>query len=645
MTPEFYLKGTFKMADNNNNIEVNPLEALLNKHKQATHATQPVQVTEDEKTNTTSAEVMHPDVDIDVDETPYLVGVDLATNEPNVVSTSKSINPPAVEEEDDIYGTNDLEKEMREEDARLAEERKRKLEEKRAEEAAKKASMPAQSLDPEYQKKAVTFQVDKIAMINRMCQMVLKKYKITTGEIPESYPPEDTHDKLTRLQCMGEMTEYYENHGAVIDEAFEKLLLDNWQMPDGQYACEWIHNNDASDDSDEETNQARKINEDVDVTPTINIFAPEDASSIVVNIDENMLADLSEEKKVNVKIKRVSEKELISAPIIENSDKPGIIKPYAPETGDIALTLPMSGYRCTVSALNWFEALNLEDVAGKNSADRAIDQWSTIYKHIKNPSIGNFESFEDFLKKTNYLDQEYFMWGLLTATTGDHEEFMNKCSNPKCEKGFLIKYDPHTVAHINKEHLDDDYIKTHEVSPGEEAMKHFAKVQSKRMRYELPESKVVIDIGSPSVYDFINNRLGVLDRLGEQMAKEAQIAGDENYRSPRIQLQMTFNLYINSVLIPVTENGVKKYYKYDKWNDILEALDSLSWGDSGILMKLMQTVAEKLASPIDMYIENITCPHCKKHFDKMFIGNIQNQLLFRASRRLENTEISLIETV
>lgn len=628
------------MADNNN-IEVNPLEALLNKHRQATGA-------EDEKTKTASAELMPQDVDIDVDESPYLVGADLATGEANVASTSKPLDLPkdipAVEEED-IYGTNDLEKEIREEDARLAEERKRKLEEKRAAEAANKAAMPAQSLDPEYQKKAVTFQVDKIAMINRMCQMVLRKYKITTGEIPESYPPEDTHDKLTRLQCMGEMTEYYENHGAVIDDTFEKLLLDNWLMPDGQYACEWIHNGDASSDDSDESKEARKVNEDVDTTPTINIFAPEDASSIVVNIDEDMLADLSEEKKVNVKIKRVSEKELISAPIIENSDKPGIIKPYAPETGDIALTLPISGYRCTVSALNWFEALNLEDVAGKNSADRAIDQWSTIYKHIKTPSIGNFESFEDFLKKTNYLDQEYFMWGLLTATTGDHEEFMNKCSNPKCEKGFLIKYDPHTVAHINKEHLDDDYIKTHEVSPGEEAMKHFNKVQSKRMRYELPESKVIIDLGSPSVYDFINNRLGVLDRLGEQMAKEAQAAGDPEYRSPRIQLQMTFNLYINSVLIPVTEDGVKKYYKYDKWNDILEALDSLSWGDSGIMMKLMQTVSQKLASPIDMYIENVTCPHCKKHFDKMFIGNIQNQLLFRASRRLENTEISLIETV
>ena len=630
MTPKFYLKGTFKMADNNN-IEVNPLEALLNKHKQATGA-------EDEKTNTASAEVMHQDVDIDVDDTPVVN----TTPEPKPLDPPKDI--PVVEEED-IYGTNDLENEIREEDARLAEERKRKLEEKRAEAMANKTAMPAQSLDPEFQKKAVTFQVDKIAMINRMCQMVLKKYKITTGEIPESYPPEETHDKLTRLQCMGEMTEYYENHGAVIDETFEKLLLDNWQMPDGQYACEWIHNGDASSDDSDENNEARKVNEEVDTTPTINIFAPEDASSIVVNINEDMLADLSEEKKVNVKIKRVSETELISAPIIENSDKPGIIKPYAPETGDIALTLPISGYRCTVSALNWFEALNLEDVAGKNSADRAIDQWSTIYKHIKNPSIGNFKSFEDFLKKTNYLDQEYFMWGLLTATTGDHEEFMNRCSNPKCEKGFLIKYDPHTVAHINKEHLDDDYIKTHEVAPGDEAMAHFNKVQSKRMRYELPESKVIIDIGSPSVYDFINNRLGVLDRLGEQMAKEAQNAGDPNYRSPRIQLRMTFNLYINSVLIPVTENGVKKYYKYDKWNDILDALDSLSWGDSGILMKLMQTVAEKLASPIDMYIENVTCPHCKKHFDKMFIGNIQNQLLFRASRRLENTEISLIETV
>ena len=138
MTPEFYLKGTFKMADNNNNIEVNPLEALLNKHRQATGA-------EAEKTNTTSAEVMpHPDNDIDVDDTPV---VNTVASEPKPLELPKDI--PAVNEDDDIYGTNDLEKEMREEDARRAEERERKLAERKAEEEANKAARPAQSLDPE----------------------------------------------------------------------------------------------------------------------------------------------------------------------------------------------------------------------------------------------------------------------------------------------------------------------------------------------------------------------------------------------------------------------------------------------------------------------------------------------------------------
>ena len=138
MTPEFYLKGTFKMADNNNNIEVNPLEALLNKHRQATGA-------EAEKTNTTSAEVMppHQDVDIDVDDTPVVN----TAPEPKPLELPKE--SPAANDDDDIYGTNDLEKEMREEDARRAEERKRKLEERKAEEEANKAAMPAQSLDPE----------------------------------------------------------------------------------------------------------------------------------------------------------------------------------------------------------------------------------------------------------------------------------------------------------------------------------------------------------------------------------------------------------------------------------------------------------------------------------------------------------------
>ena len=77
------------MADNNNNIEVNPLEALLNKHKQATQTGVNSEV---EKTNTTSAEVMHPDVDIDVDDTPVVN----TTSETEHLELPKHI--PAVDE-------------------------------------------------------------------------------------------------------------------------------------------------------------------------------------------------------------------------------------------------------------------------------------------------------------------------------------------------------------------------------------------------------------------------------------------------------------------------------------------------------------------------------------------------------------------
>ena len=171
-----------------------------------------------------------------VDDDNKIISVD---SDKAITNEKLPVSKPTPTDEDE-FGDNDLQKEMEAQDAREQHEReeaiKAERERKAAEEAKKKANTYAYK-DPVEMGEAVGFQADKIAMINRMTQMVLKKYFIKEGEIPETYPAEGAGKHLTRLQCLGELTALYEANGAYITPEFEQIILHNWQMDKGKYIC------------------------------------------------------------------------------------------------------------------------------------------------------------------------------------------------------------------------------------------------------------------------------------------------------------------------------------------------------------------------------------------------------------------------
>jgi hypothetical protein len=163
--------------------------------------------------------------------------------------------------------------------------------------------------------------------------------------------------------------------------------------------------------------------------------------------------------------------------------------------------------------------------------------------------------------------------------------------------------------------------------------------------YTLPDSKIIVELSQPSAYDMINNKLRIQNQLQNQMREEAENAENpREYQGAKLQYYMGINQFISSITIPGTSKDSHSY-KYTTWNDIVEILGKLSWKDSNMLSPLMAALAKKFQSPIDMYIENVDCPHCGKHIERLFVTNIQSQLLFSASRRYQNTEINLIETL
>lgn len=551
-----------------------------------------------------------------------------ATNDPKPDTTS-SAEDVDIPEDDDIYGMNDKAKQEAAEIA--AEEQARKdRQEQLAKEAADRMSslsqMPPQSLDPEFQRESIEFQTSNLEIVSRMVDEVARKHNLTSGGIPEATDA----DPNLRMHVMGELMEQYHLNGEIITPEFEQLVLSNWEG--------YVDPNLREDEPEETDAKADKPKSDE--PPQINIQV-EKGTPVTVNIDDSVVQQVTKNDQINIRVIEVTEQEMLTSKVVMNSQKEGIITPYVSDVYDVPLTLPLSGYRCVLKPVNYWQFIQLGSPMSGNRIDTDKKQWSIIYDHIKNVSIGDFKDFEDFLKKTKYADRELLMWGVLISASEDVETVTIRCGNPKCRTPHEIKYNPRTIIHVNDELIQQfDYNTTHTVAPGDAAIAHYNKINSTIKRYELPHTKFLVEIDTrPSAYDFINRRFPLMDQLRdrfiEQGVDEDQL--DENAEYNYLLAQALFVSAISKVVDGVT-------YRYTNWEDIEKIITTaLDMNDAAILMQLVQKLASETMSPIQFYLENVTCEKCGRHDDRIPIPDIGQTLIFQLSQRLSSTEIKLTE--
>ena len=555
--------------------------------------------------------------------------------------------------DEDLYGTNDLANEIANEEAAYEESRKAaaaELSAKKAEADANKAMMPPDENDMKYHDDAMGFQSEKLSIVSMMTQKVVAKYRLISGGIPDSPKPE--LGVIGRMAVMGELIDIYHNSGEKITPEFERLILSNWVMPDGTLA---IHNISAdgtvidriaASTSENTTNDVVEDNveEKKPETPTINITV-EKNNPVTVKIDENVISQTTLTNEINIHVKEVSEKDLLKTAIVENSNQEGIITKYDSGINDVPITLPLSAYRCVMRPINWFDFIKLTAPTSQNAPDNELKRWSVIYDHMKNPSIGEFKDFEDFMKKTKYQDREILMWGLLVATADQEEGLTIKCGNPKCRNPIKIKYDPRTIVHLDESKLPKWYVPAHEASVGDEALKVWEAANNKRTRYKLPNTGIIAEVNEPSAYEFVNVKLPLINDLYKKYRPEGTM-NENDLNDPSMaefDYLSTNALFISALTIVREENGKTKEYRFTNWEDIEKIItESLDAEDSGILLKIIEKSREK-SSPISFRVENIDCPVCGRHEDYIPINDIGNTLLFQVSRRLGNTQINLIE--
>lgn len=590
------------------------------------------------------------------------------------------------------YGDDDLAAEIAAEDKAAADERARKAAELRekldAEDAARPMMAPDEH-DMKYHDEAMDFQSSKLNIVTGMVNRVVAKYRIISGGIPND-PVEDkeTHQILSygKTPVMGELIDIYHKNGEKITPDFEQIILRNWIMPDGTRAIDNLNENNIVIDKTMFTNKPEdkpetitneikgennkpaenKHTEEVVVPkpvqpPTINISVDKEVQSknpININIDKDIAATVKTTNEVNVVVKEVSNDILKKTTIYRNSERTGIINTYDTGINDVDVTLPLSGYRCTMRSVNWYDFISLASPNAQNGVEAEIKKWSVIYKHLKNPSIGEFESFEDFLKKTKYLDRELLLWALLVATSDEEETITVPCDNPNCDHKITFKYRPRTITKTDKSLEPTWYERAKTVSPGDEAKKVWEEANAKKTMYQLPHSKIYVELSESSAYDFINKKLGLVNDLYKRYRpNDKNAAGLANIEEDLSMVEFDYlvanALYVESLTIIdcdehgepiIDENGNYTGYTYDKWDKIEEIITNcLDGHDSAVLLKLIQESQEK-ASPISFRVENVVCPVCGKVREYIPIDDIGTTLLFQLSRRFGDIKINLSKT-
>jgi hypothetical protein len=628
---------------------VDPLDDLIARHQAAANNignTGTAGTTDNTNAATTG------DVNI-VNPASEKVSVDIPIDTPITtnVATSATAAVPATSNDEDEYGVNDLAAEMAAEDAAREAARREAFEErqKNADTQNKKVLMPPDEHDPEHHKEAIGFQTDKLAIVTTMVNKVVAKYHLFTGGIPDM----DQKGRPIKMHLIGELIDQYHKDGEVITPEFESLILNNWIMDDGSTAMSYIKNpKKETDNTGEDTTTTTTTESDTDKAPesidealkndapTINITV-ENGTPVTVNVDESIVAETTRSREINVHVREVSEYDLHASTIIENSQQEGIIGVYDSGSHDVPITLPLSGYRCVMRPINWFDFIQLTAPTSQNQSDNELKKWSVIYKHMKNPSIGDFENFEDFLKKTKYQDREILMWAILVATADEEEHIDLKCQNKKCGRSIPVTYYPREIIHLDSEHIPSYYTKTHDVAVGEEALRHWKDINCRRKRYKLPNTGIIAEINDPTAYEFITKKLPLVQKLYERYRSEGSLA-DLDTNDPTLAEfdYISAHALLISAMTIVKDN---KEYRYTNWDDIEKIItESLDTADSGILLKVIQQSRTNV-SPASFYLSDIECPACHRLEKKVVISDIANTLLFQISRRLENTQVNLIE--
>lgn len=346
-----------------------------------------------------------------------------------------------------------------------------------------------------------------------------------------------------------------------------------------------------------------------------------------------------------------------------------ILAPYQRTVNDVTASLPASKYRATFTGLSYPEVLDLSNSNEMNNIDGERKKWSICFNHMKNQSIGPWEEyqwyidpetgnkvtatigtaipnninpndvhihskFEDFLRKTSFMDLEFMLWKILCATAMDKEIISIDChamhNGTPCNKNYDWVYSPSELLQIDT--IDpiilEEMKKTAEVVSKEDIIANYNTSMLKTNNtVKLPVSGYTVVFGHISAYDYLDSVYAEIEALREMDANDPTLAS-------RGIIYVLLSA-IKAFLIPKPDgNG---YYRITGARNLVKVIDSLHEVD-------WETISELVKLMLDPYqfqyaLKDIVCPQCK---NKSTIPiDSMTKLLFIIARSLNSVNVTL----
>ena len=240
--------------------------------------------------------------------------------------------------------------------------------------------------------------------------------------------------------------------------------------------------------------------------------------------------------------------------------------------------------------------------SGRN-LESELERWSLLYSKMKYCSIGQFESFNDFLKNTAYTDYDNLQFAVICASFPADTTLQFTC--PKCNTKFNLTVKNRDL--LRTDNVDQNIAEhIHAIIDADTFIERAKEVHEKAMFNQVTrisvedDNLVLLDMYIPSAYDAIYRTYQELKHPKKD---------DEDYSSYADLIRMIKCAYIADE----DENGELVYDAFEDVNDIFEIISHFTEAQ---LNRIAQFVQNSYLSKQYYYgIKDVVCTNkeCQHH--------------------------------
>lgn len=391
---------------------------------------------------------------------------------------------------------------------------------------------------------------------------------------------------------------------------------------DGKTDMELLKKSNSEEEDEEEDSEMNEEKKNI-----VNIIIDKTGLGVNYSFTEEEKEKIFESQEIHLKEIEFMDIESISLAKTPEKSFSDSMKEFEFSNSKTTICFPGSGFRAQMKGMTYGELGDVALALDSVKYDQYYKRLSVIYNKMTNISFGKFDTFEDFLHGFSYIDISLALYGLYISTQPEVQHIELSCGS--CDKLFNWTYNTRSVLDLEK-CGDATLKKMSELAnaPSSEYERIREESSVKKSKFiKLPYSKIIVEMGLISCYEFLHNFIPVMD---EEIFKE-NFGDDPNNTYIKNAFLLTF---IRSIEYPDGNNG---YVKYTNFKDILDIIYNIYPAEIAIIGSIANKLSEDYA--ISFTIRDIVCPHCGAKTKEIEVT--MDNLVFQTYRQLMNTEINV----